>query len=293
MIGRRVTGSLALHAHDDLDAFDAIAPAFLRRREAEHNLILGLLSQIRSGLYEDPYLATVARGETVVGVALRTPPHGLVLSHLDDPGGIDVIVEDVRARVGSLPGVLGARDDAARFARGWSASTGAEATISMHQRIYAADPVVAPGAVAGATRDATTADRDLLVAWVRAFKEEAGDPGGARAEAFVDRRLGSSGDERLAIWIDGGAPVSMAATGGPTPNGIRVSAVYTPPERRNRGYASACVAALTQRMLDAGRRFCFLYTDLSNPTSNSIYQRVGYRPVVDVDQYRFNAADPG
>lgn len=107
---------------------------------------------------------------------------------------------------------------------------------------------------------------------------------------LVDRRLAGAGDERLVLWWTDEPtprPVSMAATSGPTPNGIRVNAVYTPPAERNRGYASACVAALTERMLDGGRRFCFLYTDLSNPTSNSIYQRVGYRPVADVDQYRF------
>jgi hypothetical protein len=65
--------------------------------------------------------------------------------------------------------------------------------------------------------------------------------------------------------------------------------VYTPPEVRARGYASACVAALTKLLLEGGRRFCFLYTDLSNPTSNSIYQRVGYRPISDVDQYVFDS----
>jgi predicted GNAT family acetyltransferase len=80
----------------------------------------------------------------------------------------------------------------------------------------------------------------------------------------------------------------MAAHTGPTPNGVRVGAVYTPPELRGRGYASACTAAVTQRLLADGRRFCFLFTDLSNPTSNSIYQKIGYRPVCDVDQYRFS-----
>ena len=66
--------------------------------------------------------------------------------------------------------------------------------------------------------------------------------------------------------------------------------MYTPPELRGRGYASACVAALSARELDEGRRFCFLYTDLSNPVSNAIYQRIGYTPVSDVVDYRFEAA---
>jgi predicted GNAT family acetyltransferase len=90
----------------------------------------------------------------------------------------------------------------------------------------------------------------------------------------------------LRVWEDD-TPVSMAGASGPTPNGIRVGAVYTPPEKRRRGYASGLVAALSQEQLDAVKRFCFLYTDLANPTSNKIYQDIGYEAVSDVDEYHF------
>jgi hypothetical protein len=90
----------------------------------------------------------------------------------------------------------------------------------------------------------------------------------------------------LALWDDG-EPVSMAGATGPTPNGIRISAVYTPPSQRRHGYASALVVALSQAQLDAGRRFCFLFTDLRNLTSNHIYQAAGYEPVVDITELRF------
>jgi hypothetical protein len=92
----------------------------------------------------------------------------------------------------------------------------------------------------------------------------------------------------LALWEVDGSPVSMAGYTGPTPHGIRVSYVYTPAEHRRKGYASACVAALSQQLLDRGFDFCFLFTDLHNPTSNHIYQQIGYQPVVDVDSYRFS-----
>ena len=93
----------------------------------------------------------------------------------------------------------------------------------------------------------------------------------------------------LVLWDDDG-PVSLAGYGAPTPNGIRVGPVYTPPELRGRGYASALTAGLTERLLAEGRLFCFLFTNLANPTSNSIYQQVGYRPVTDVTVWRFDAA---
>ena len=79
----------------------------------------------------------------------------------------------------------------------------------------------------------------------------------------------------------------MAGCTGWTPRGVRINAVYTPPQSRRRGYASACVAALSQLLLGAGRQFCFLFTDLANPTSNRIYQQIGYRAVCDVDEYAF------
>jgi predicted GNAT family acetyltransferase len=79
----------------------------------------------------------------------------------------------------------------------------------------------------------------------------------------------------------------MAVAHGATPRGIRIGYVYTPPDRRRRGYAGACVAELSRRLLAAGRAFCVLYADLSNPTTNALYQRMGYKPVADVTDYYF------
>src|SRR5262249_39695999 len=111
------------------------------------------------------------------------------------------------------------------------------------------------------------------------------------AERDVDFRLNRDSNlGGLRLWWDGSKPVSFAGYGGLTPHGIRIGPVYTPPELRGRGYASACVAALSQEMLDRGRTFCSLFTDLSNPTSNHIYQAIGYEPVIDVDLYRFGNA---
>ena len=70
-----------------------------------------------------------------------------------------------------------------------------------------------------------------------------------------------------------------------------IGGVYTPPDCRNRGYASACVAELSRRLLDEGRAFCCLYTDASNPTSNSIYQKIGYKLVADSSHYAFEEGD--
>jgi hypothetical protein len=81
----------------------------------------------------------------------------------------------------------------------------------------------------------------------------------------------------------------LAGWGGRTPNGIRIGPVYTPPDRRRRGYGSAVTAAVSAAELAAGRQFCFLYTDLANPTSNKIYMDIGYEPVCDAVDYAFDS----
>jgi hypothetical protein len=135
-------------------------------------------------------------------------------------------------------------------------------------------------------RTARLEDRELVTTWFQGFVRESQphhDDSLENAREIADYWLKSGG---LRIW-EHDTPVSMAGAGGPTPHGIKIGAVYTPPELRRRGYASALVAALSQQQLDSGRRFCFLFTDLSNPTSNKIYREIGYEPVVDVDEYHF------
>jgi predicted GNAT family acetyltransferase len=142
-----------------------------------------------------------------------------------------------------------------------------------------------PNPPPGFLRAATPADAGLLTRWHYAFQLEAmGGGDQERSKTMIERRI-PEGD--LFIWDDNG-PVSTAIRTRPTPHGYTVSFVYTPPELRGRGYASACVAALSQQLLDSGKQFCTLFTDLSNPTSNSIYQKVGYRPVCDFTEYSFD-----
>jgi predicted GNAT family acetyltransferase len=133
-------------------------------------------------------------------------------------------------------------------------------------------------------RPADGADRALVLEWVEAFTtevlHESVSADSERHERSVDARL-AGGDAGFALWEAGGRPVSLVGFGGPTPNGIRIGPVYTPPEHRGHGYASALTARVSAHQLARGRRFCFLYTDLGNPTSNAIYLRIGYERVCD------------
>ena len=120
-----------------------------------------------------------------------------------------------------------------------------------------------------------------MIHWTRAFQIEIDEPADG-TELRVDRGLAAG---EFWLW-DGAEPMSMAVSRRPVEGVVRVAGVYTPPEKRKRGYAAACVHALSKHMRDAGYR-CVLYTDLANPTSNSIYRRIGYRAISEVLRYRF------
>jgi GNAT superfamily N-acetyltransferase len=155
----------------------------------------------------------------------------------------------------------------------------------MRERIFRLTAVrPPPAAPPGRLRLGGPEERDLILDWFVAFGREALPASTPPvSEELIDRRIEQGG---VYLWDDGG-PVSLTVVGSRTPHGARVGPVYTPPERRGRGYASACVAGASQAQLDAGLRFVFLFTDLANPTANHIYQEIGYEPVRDIDQWRF------
>jgi predicted GNAT family acetyltransferase len=278
---------------EDVQAFVERVEPFLMQDEAAHNLILGLCSTLLlTNTYQSsPYLGCCEEDRQVVGVALRTPPHNFILSRLKDEEAIEAFAQDAHALYGELPGVIGLKGTASVFADCWHKLTGKAAYLHVAERSFRVDTVIPVVGVSGAYCPATGAEVDLLVEWWMAFASEATDAvPREEAERAVHMRLDSDPQIRgLRIWSSDGKPVSMAGYGGPTPNGIRIGPVYTPPEHRQQGYASALTAALSQELLDRGKQFVSLFTDLSNPTSNHIYQTIGYQPVCDVDVYRFES----
>jgi uncharacterized protein len=275
-----------------VDEFLAGAGDFLVTHEAENNLLLGITSSLRANpeLFGDetPRFATVtnARG-AVVAASLRTPPWNQVVSWTDDPEAADALADAFADD--SLPGVIGPSAVAARFAERWHARTGRPVSGRVAERIFQTDRVVPPERPArGTWRHVAARDRDLIARWLEAFAAEATPwaPPLDDALEMADRWIAGIGRTGYA-WDDAGEVVCFVGAGGETPNGARIGPVYTPPERRGHGYATSLTAAATHELLDGGRRFVFLFTDLANPTSNKIYQAIGYRPVCDVDVYRF------
>jgi predicted GNAT family acetyltransferase len=264
---------------DDPVAFLDAASPLLLADEARHSLILGIAATLRDhpAFYATYGLWLARDGSSVRGAAVRTPPHHLALARPGEPAALQALAEAIDDE---LPGVVGAVPEVDAFAEAWTKKAGQTARTNRAQGIFQLDLVEPVTGVAGRLRDAGPADRPLLLDWWRAFHEEAigESPEPESVARGVDHRLDAA-DAGAVLWDDEG-PVSFAAFGNPTPNGIRIGPVYTPPEVRRHGYASALVAELSTRLL-ADRHFCFLYTDLANPTANKIYERIGYRRVCE------------
>ena len=284
----------------DATEFTAKAQDFLLEHEAENNVILGICTTLVHSpdpSRPEPYLAVVEEEDQVITVAVCYPPNNLVISYTEVDVPVALIADDLRAtNYPDIPGVVSTKALSRAFAESWHEIRGVEYRLGISMRCYQLETVKHPIEVSGQMRRAVGGDRDLLEKWLQAFHDEAlGDIDPAMPEeirAIVDRYL-TPGNENLRgflLWEDAGNVVSMAAYVGPTPHGMRVNSVYTPPEYRRKGYASACVAGVSQMILDSGKTFCFLFTDLKNSTSNKIYQDLGYHPVADVDEYLFEAA---
>ena len=274
---------IQVRRYPDVGAFLDRAGAWLLRAEQRYGLLLGIASQVQSGVhrYKQPlYWATVeddsATKESLIGCAFRTPPHQVGLTEL--PGfAIEPLVASVRETYANVPGVGGPQRTATAFADAWVARFGGASFLLQNQRLHTLTAVRFPSSPpAGSLRLALAADKPVARAWMAGFIRDTKvrHLGADSAERLIE-------EKRLYFWVDG-QPRCMVGAVRDTPNTTGVAAVYTPPQFRNRGYASVAVATLSQQLLDAGRRSCFLYTDLANPVSNAVYRRIGYEPLYDV-----------
>ena len=278
------------HLTDDVDLFAEHAWDLLAADPAEQTVTLTIVEFLRAGRrYSDaPALfGWCVDGNRVRGAVCMTAPFEMVLAAV--PGdALSDLVAALRAHDVALPGVNGEVTTVERFVRAWVEGTGLQARTVSNQRLYALGTLRPPEqAPPGRARPAGDADLDLAARWYGEFQREAGVP---VTDAGQWSRVGI-GDRRIWLWEDeDGAVVSLAGRTAPAAGVCRVAPVYTPPEYRRRGYGAAVTATCTQDALDRGVGHVVLFTDLANPTSNAIYQRIGYRPISDRRVVRFEPA---
>jgi ribosomal protein S18 acetylase RimI-like enzyme len=291
-MGWRTTGDVA--------EFLGAAGGYLRLAPARHTVLLTVTEQLRVNPARDAAAAVATadparlplfgwwtgQGDEVGGAFMHTPPHPLLLTAVP-AAAVAPLAAGLAGR--PLRGVNAYPRVAQQFAAAWRARGDCLVTPHRRQRLYRLAELAAPDpAPDGAARVATDANVPLLTTWFTAFAREVDDMATADHGPAVRDKLGYRG---ISLWQAGGRPVSMGAVTRQVAGMVRIAPVYTPPEFRGRGYASAVTAELSLRAREAGAAEVVLYTDLDNPVSNSIYQRIGYRAVEDRVVLTFSALE--
>lgn len=280
-----------IRSHNDANELISLSGTYLELNESENNLPIGLAYRLaKNPRYygpESPLLLSILEQGRAVGVAIMTLPRRLILSRFETSIEVAMahLTRYLRGIDTPIPGVTGPATEAQAFSECWTEEmAGISARVVMQLRVFEARTVADVPLSPGELRLACMADHPLMTQWIAAFSETIGEPvdvnsAKSNAQQYIK-------DRQLYIWDDGG-PVSIATETRPIRNGTTISTVYTPPEHRNKGYATSCVCALTKELLSDRYSFCSLYTDLSNPTSNSIYTKIGYVPLGDALSFDF------
>lgn len=272
---------------DDVDSYARRTTDLLAASPVENTVALTVTASVQAGVRwsREPMLfGWYALDGPVTGAVSMTPPYELLLASVPEPALLP-LVDALHERDVVLPGVNGETSVAQSFAAAWSARRGLRADTRRRERLYRLHSLL-PAPADGRPRAATAADIGLVVEWFTRFQVEAGVQTVDVADAVrdrVDRGL-------LWLWEDGGRVVSMAGRNGSAAGVARIGPVYTPPEHRRCGFGAAVTAAWSSDALARDARNVVLFTDLANPTSNAIYQSIGYRPLRDHEVLAFHQA---
>ena len=283
-------------SHNHASELISLSGVYLERNESENNLPLGLAYRLAEDPYyygsELPLLLSILEHGTVVGVSLMTPPKRIILSRINAniQTAIVHLVDHLREIDVQIPGVVGPEAEVQVFSDHWIGGIeGVSARIDKRMRVFEARSVTNLPPSPGELRFARPDDYPLMAKWIAALSKAIGEP--TSFESTKSRAEKLIRDQQLYIW-DNNGPVSIAGVSRSMKNGATIGIVYTPPEHRNNGYATSSVLLLTKKLLSDGCSFCSLYTDLSNPTSNNIYTKIGYVPIGDALAFDFVAQKP-
>lgn len=297
---------MRFNLYKDIGAFHRDTCELLLRHEAQNliplgNIILGNEGRDKTE-WRDPaawFMGTVsddsagtAAGINADGIrltAIMTPPYNLTLYATDnrvDEEAIACLIDGLGSTPFIVPGVMSETSLARNFASAYARSRKLNFSVTMNQRIYELTEVNPDIPVAGNLRLARESDMSFLPYWIEGFSADCfGKPG--LVSPCPESYLHKISQNALYILEDSGTPVSMSMIVREMKAVCGVSEVYTPPYFRKKGYASSCVAGVSKLILERGYRSCALYTDLANPVSNSIYQKIGYKPICDSVQIEF------
>lgn len=287
---------MQFNLYQDVKAFYNDAYSILLRHEAQNMIILGNLMIGYEGkdthAWRDPaswVMATISNEQGILLTALMTPPFNITLHATDnqrDEKALKCLVDGLLANKIAVPGVVAEKSLAESFARHYIDVTKMGDEVTFNQRIYELEAVNPEIRQIGKLRLAEATDMSFFPYWTEGLSKDALNGVGA-VQSDPENYLYHIQTGALYILEDEGMPVSMAKISRRIDKVCGIGYVYTPPYFRKKGYASSCVAQLSRLALEQGYQKCVLYTDLANPTSNAIYQKIGYKPICDSVEIKF------
>lgn len=284
-----------LNKHEDINTFLHETQNYLEQNEGLNNLMLGICNRIKNnlGYYDDVYMATVRENDELVLTAIMTVPQKLIVysNATEFNEATELLINDLISRSIYIPGVVGPKELSKRVCEIWSKYVTCNIKLEMNMRVYELREVNRDLIGQGVFRVANENDLDFIAQGIYEFEIDAGLNNEPDKEKCYEVGRARLVEKTIFVWEDEGKVVSMAAKTRPTQNGATIALVYTPKNLRGKGYATSCVASLSQHLLDTGYKFCTLFTDLANPVSNSIYMKIGYKSVGDFDGYIFQTIE--
>lgn len=267
---------IQLQVYEDISHFKQDFVPILERNEQENNLILGVLQSVENPLF----MAAAKRNENNILIFFQTERKQMIVAKsVASREEVKEIAKQLVIAYPNIPGLIGEKRVVTQLAEEIAQLEQKKLSIRMNQGIYKLEKVKKQWNEQGVFRQVNDDELPFIEEWVHQFCEDVHLPTTAEDAKQTAYALVST-NRLFALEVDGEL-VSVAAITRPTKSNITVNFVYTPKEARKKGYASNCVAALSQYMLDQGYKTTTLYTDLANPTSNKIYQEIGYERIME------------
>lgn len=274
---------MSVHKFKDVHEFLSQSKSILYKKEAEYNLLLGLAEfRAKNAQVEDKNIYLQ------IGDAYAMATDKNIIISAMSSSKIKELVDYLNQHQIKVPGVVGPSIESETFAQVYGKLNNLNYRIAMDQKIYQLDQIIPARPTDGYLKVVNDEYLDIYSDWFLKFIEEAlpNEPSTLEeGRKFMAHKIAR---QDLFVWFNAaGKPVALNMTNRPTENGVAISFVYTPKEERGKGYASAVVAETSQRMFDSGKKFCMLYTDVTNPTSNGVYQKIGYKEIATSKNFIF------
>jgi predicted GNAT family acetyltransferase len=277
---------MELKRYYDADDFLNDNQQFLFANEAANNLIIGIANGLRSRIVKnDALICSVKEHNNILLSSVMIPPRDLIvaISEMNEQA-ISLLINDLIANKTEVPGILAENAFADVFRNQWHEETGDETKLFRKERAYKLMKCREIKISSGQMRLAVRDDMNQIAEWIKELhneiRETISDEG---AKKISEMKIAN---KEIFVWIERGI-VSMCASDRESQHGKAINLVYTPPQNRGKGYATSCVYNLCKRILNEGKSFCCLFADLDNRTSNAIYSRIGFNPILDFLHYRF------